>query len=338
MKVLITGNGQDSNYLAKFLLREKNYEVIIGSRRSGSSNNWRAKELNIDKEINYVTLDITEYENVKNVLNQYRPDEIYNLAAQSFVADSFSIPFVTTQVNYIGVLNLLEAVKNIPDYNPKFYQASTSEMFGKVKEIPQTETTPFNPKSPYGISKLAAHFLVVNYRESYNMFACSGILFNHESPLRGEEFVTRKITKGVAEIYYDKRKFIELGNLDSMRDWGHAEDYVKAMWLMLQQEQAEDYIISTGVSYTIQQFVDYAFETIGMKIHWVGEGINKIGLDDNNNVRVKVNPLFYRPSDVDFLLGKSEKALKKLNWSPKIDIISLITEMVEKDLERIKLS
>ena len=335
---IITGNGQDSSYLAKLLL-EKDYQVIIATRRSGSSNNWRLKELDIDdhKNLKMVWCDITEFHAVCDLIKKHKPDELYNLAAQSFVQSSFNLPFATTNVNYIGHLNILEAVRY---YNPstKIYFAATSEMFGEVQEIPQTETTPFYPRSPYGISKLASYWLGVNYRESYDMFVSNGLLFNHESGLRGAEFVTRKITKKAVEIneaINNKEDFtpLVLGNLDALRDWGHAEDFVYAMWLMLQQDTPDDFVIATGVCYSIQDFVDMSFHNLHIDLEWKGKEINKKAYYCDK-IMVEVSEEFYRPTEVKLLQGDARKAKEVLGWELKHDIISLVNEMIGADIHR----
>ncbi len=333
---LITGiRGQDGAYLSKFLL-EKGYRVIGADRRSGASSNWRLRELKVDKDIEFVYMDLLEFDNIYRTLEKHKPDEIYNLAAQSFVATSFDQPILTAEVDAIGVIRLLESIRII-NQKIKFYQASTSEMFGKVQEIPQTEKTPFYPRSPYGISKVFAHWSVVNYRESYNLFACSGILFNHESPLRGLEFVTRKITYTLAQIKYGLADKLILGNLDSKRDWGYAKEYVEAMWLMLQQSKPDDYVIATGETHSIREFVEKSFAMVGYDIVWEGEGENTKGIDrKTNKVLIEVSKDLYRPAEVDLLIGNSEKALQKLKWNPKVKFEQLIQIMVEADLEKVK--
>ena len=334
-KALITGiRGQDGAYLAKLLL-EKGYEVWGADRRSGEFSNWRLKELGIEKEIKYVHMDLLEFTNILRVIDKIQPDEIYNLAAQSFVGTSFEQPILTAEVDAIGVLRILEAIRTV---NPKikFYQASTSEMFGKVQDIPQTEKTPFYPRSPYGVAKLFGHWITVNYREAYNIFACSGILFNHESPLRGLEFVTRKITYGLARIKYGLQEKLILGNLDAKRDWGYAPEYVEAMWLMLQQDEPDDYVIATGETHTVREFVEKAAQIAGFEIEWEGEGIDTKGIDrKTGKVIVEVSPEFYRPAEVDILVGNPTKAKEKLGWEPKTKFEELVEIMMEADLKRI---
>ncbi len=334
-RALITGiRGQDGAYLAKFLL-EKGYEVWGADRRSGDAINWRLKELGIEKEINFIYMDLLELTNIIRVIKKVEPDEVYNLAAQSFVGVSFEQPILTAEVDAIGVLRILEAIRL---YKPdaKFYQASTSEMFGKVQQIPQTEKTPFYPRSPYGVAKLFGHWITVNYREAFNIFACSGILFNHESPLRGLEFVTRKITYGLAKIKYGLQEKIVLGNLDAKRDWGYAPEYVEAMWLMLQQEEPDDYVIATGETHSVKEFVERAAQLLGFEIVWEGEGINTRGIDKKTGkIIVEVSPKFYRPAEVDLLVGSPQKAKEKLGWEPKVTFEKLVEIMVEADLKRV---
>jgi GDPmannose 4,6-dehydratase len=328
-KAIITGiTGQDGAYLSKLLL-DKGYKVYGAQRRNTGKSYWRLDELGITNQIEFVDVDLMEPYNIEKVLEKIEVDEFYNLAAQSFVALSFEQPQVTTLVNSLGVLNILEAIRHrFPHI--KFYQASTSEMFGKVQETPQTEKTPFYPRSPYGVAKTYSHHLTVNYRESFKLFACSGILFNHESRFRGEEFVTRKITKGLVE-YTRTAKPIELGNLDAKRDWGHAQDYVEAMWLMLQQDKPDDYVISTGVTYSIREFIRMSLDY--MDIPYKEEG-HEFFDARNNQVIIKTNPKFFRPAEVDLLIGNPHKAMNKLGWSPKHDINDLIRDMIGGDLER----
>lgn len=334
-KALITGiRGQDGAYLAKFLL-EKGYEVWGADRRSGDSSNWRLKELGIENDVNIVYMDLLELTNIMRTIEKIKPDEVYNLAAQSFVGVSFEKPFLTTEIDAIGVLRILEAVRTLkPDI--KFYQASTSEMFGKVQEIPQTEKTPFYPRSPYGVAKLFGHWITVNYREAFNIFACSGILFNHESPLRGVEFVTRKITYSLARIKYGLQDKLVLGNLDAKRDWGYAKEYVEGMWLMLQQDEPDDYVLATGETHTVREFVEKAAKIAGFDIEWEGEGVNTKGIDKKTDkVIIEVSPEFYRPAEVDILVGDYSKAKKKLGWEPKTKFDKLIEIMMEADLKRV---
>ena len=328
-KAIITGiTGQDGAYLAKLLL-DKGYKVYGAQRRNTGKSYWRLDELGITNQIEFVDVDLMEPYNIERVLEKIEVDEFYNLAAQSFVALSFEQPQVTTLVNSLGVLNILEAIRHrFPHI--KFYQASTSEMFGKVQETPQTEKTPFYPRSPYGVAKTYSHHLTVNYRESFKLFACSGILFNHESRFRGEEFVTRKITKGIVE-YSKTGKPIELGNLDAKRDWGHAQDYVEAMWLMLQQDKPDDYVISTGQTHTVREFIRKCLDY--MDIPYKEEG-HEFFDTRNNQVIVKTNPKFFRPAEVDLLIGDCTKAKEKLGWTPKHDLGDLIRDMIDGDLER----
>jgi len=333
-KALITGiRGQDGAYLAKNLL-DKGYEIYGADRRSGDTTYWRLNELGIKKDINTIYMDLLEMTNILRVIEKVKPDEVYNLAAQSFVGTSFEQPIITSDINAMGVARLLEAIRLV---NPgiKFYQASTSEMFGKVREIPQNEDTPFHPRSPYGVAKLYAHWATVNYRESYNMHASSGILFNHESPLRGLEFVTKKITMSVAAIKKGKQDSVVLGNLDSKRDWGFAGDYVEGMRLMVQQEKADDYVLATGDTHSIKEFVEEAFRYIDADIVWSGEGADTKGTDKKTGkVMVEVSPEFYRPAEVDLLIGNPEKAKKKLGWEPKVRFSELVQMMVEWDLRQ----
>ncbi len=327
-KAIITGiTGQDGGYLAKLLL-SKGYKVYGAQRRNTGKRYWRLDELGIRNDIEIVDIDLTEPFNVSKMLDEVQPDEFYNLAAQSFVGLSFDQPQVTTHTNALGVLNILEAIRHNHPYI-KFYQASTSEMFGKVTETPQRETTRFYPRSPYGCAKAYSHYLTVNYRESYGLYACSGILFNHESPMRGEEFVTRKITKGLVH-WLKNGKSVELGNLDSKRDWGHAEDYVEAMWLMLQQEEAEDFVIATGKTHTIKDFITKSLDELD--IAYINQGNEFI--DNHGNYIVKTNPKFLRPAEVDLLIGDNTKAKEKLLWKPKHNLHSLIKDMVKADLKR----
>ncbi|HKU38100.1 MAG TPA: GDP-mannose 4,6-dehydratase [Polyangiales bacterium] len=329
---LITGiRGQDGAYLAQFLLN-KGYTVVGADRRSGESNHWRLKRLGIASSVRIVYCDLLEYSNVLRTLQEVQPDEIYNLAAQSFVKASFDHPIVTMQVNSLGVLNLLEAIRAV---NPKmkFYQASTSEMFGKVREPRQTELTPFYPRSPYGVSKLYGHFISVNYRESYDMFACSGLLFNHESPLRGAEFVTRKIALAAAAIARGSEEQLVLGNMDAKRDWGYAPEFVEGMWMMLQQPAPEDYVLATGETHSVREFVTHAFEVAGMPLTWEGKGVEERARDRKGVVRVAVSPEFYRPAEVDYLVGDPSKARKQLGWSSRTPFAGLVELMVRAELD-----
>ncbi|MCS7205481.1 MAG: GDP-mannose 4,6-dehydratase [Leptospiraceae bacterium] len=332
---LITGiRGQDGAYLSQFLL-EKGYKVYGADRRSGDSSYWRLKELGIEREIEILYLDLLEFDNIYRVIEKIQPDEVYNLAAQSFVATSFEQPILTAEVDAIGVLRLLEVIRIV---NPKikFYQASTSEMFGKVREIPQNEKTCFYPRSPYGVSKVFGHWITVNYREAYNLFACSGILFNHESPLRGIEFVTRKITYHLAQIKYGLRDKLVLGNINAKRDWGYAKEYVEGMWMMLQHEKPDDYVLATGESHSIQEFVELAFSYAGYELEWIVDGDQKKAIDKKTKkVLVETSKKLYRPAEVDFLIGDYSKAKEILGWTPKTTFKELVYIMVEADLKRI---
>lgn len=315
---LITGiTGQDGVYLAELLLN-KGYRVIGAERRASTRNRQRLDELNITKDIEFADFDLADQGNIARVLEKIAPDEVYNLAAQSFVALSFEQPLMTGDVTGLGVARLLEAIRTV---NPqvRFYQASTSEMFGKVQAVPQNETTPFYPRSPYGVAKLYGHWMTVNYRESYNLYACSGILFNHESPLRGVEFVTRKITLAVAKIKHGLQKELRLGNLDAKRDWGYAKEYVEGMYLMLQQDTPEDFVLATGETHTVQEFVELAFEAAGLD--W--------------QKYVVLDSAFVRPAEVDLLLGDASKAKRMLGWQPKTTFKELVALMVEADLDRV---
>ena len=336
-KAIITGvGGQDGAYLARYLI-DLGYEVYGGYRRAVSPNFWRLNELGILNEPNFhlVEFELTDPFNILSVVNEIRPEEIYNLAAQSFVGVSFKEPFHTASATGIGALNILEAIKTV-DKSIKFYQASTSEMFGKVQSVPQSETTPFYPRSPYGVAKLYAHFITVNYQESYDIFASSGILFNHESPLRGLEFVTRKITNTAAKIALKKAKTLELGNLDAKRDWGYAKEYVEGMHAMLQAPAPDTFVLATGVTTTVRDFVKLSFEALDIGIKFEGEGINEVGLNDKGDVIVKINPAFFRPAEVDLLIGDASKAKQKLGWSAKTDLKGLCDMMIKADLRRIE--
>ena len=329
MKVaLITGiTGQDGSYLAELLL-EKGYDVHGIVRRASLINTAR-----IDHIFDKLTLhfgDLTDSTNLVSVIKKVEPDEIYNLGAQSHVKVSFEIPEYTGQVDGLGTLRILEAVRLLGMENKvRIYQASTSELYGLVQEVPQRETTPFYPRSPYGVAKLYGYWIVKNYRESYGLHASSGILFNHESPRRGETFVTRKITRGLSRISTGEQDVLSLGNLDARRDWGHAKDFVEAMWLMLQQDQPDDYVIATGVQYSVRDFVEAAAPYFGMKIEWMGEGMNEVGYDWNTKKPViKVDPKYFRPAEVETLLGDATKAKEKLGWEPKTSFKELVEDMV----------
>ncbi len=339
-KALITGiTGQDGAYLAEFLL-DKAYEVHGIKRRSSSFNTSRVDHLYIDPHEKNVRFfmhygDLTDATNLIRIIQEVQPDEIYNLAAQSHVQVSFETPEYTANSDALGALRILEAVRILGmESKTRYYQASTSEMFGKVHEIPQKETTPFYPRSPYGAAKVYAYWITVNYREAYGMFACNGILFNHESPIRGETFVTRKITRGVARIKAGLQEVLYLGNLDSKRDWGFAKDYVKAMWLMLQMDEPQDFVIATGEAHSVREFVELAFREVGKKIVWEGSGIEEIGKDAaTGNALVKVDANYFRPTEVDFLLGDPAKARNELGWEPSISFQELVRLMVQEDLK-----
>ena len=335
---LITGiTGQDGAYLAKFLLG-KDYNVYGTYRRTSSVNFWRLKEVGAlgHPNMRLVEYDLTDLGSSIRIVEQTKPDEIYNLAAQSYVGVSFEQPCTTAAITGLGALHLLEAIR-IMNKGIKFYQASTSEMFGKVQSIPQTESTVFYPRSPYGVAKLYAHWMTVNYRESYNIFGSSGILFNHESPLRGQEFVTRKITHAAAQISIGKQDILQLGNLDAKRDWGYAAEYVEGMWLMLQAKQPDTYILATGKTTTVRDFVSSAFGITGMELAWSGSGVNEVGKDKKTGVvRVRVNPDYYRPAEVDLLLGDPSKAGAILGWRAKTTLAELCKMMVDADMSRVK--
>jgi len=335
-KAFITGiTGQDGAWLSKLLL-EKGYEVYGGVRRTSFKNIRNLEILGIADKVKLVDFDLLEYSNILSVIREGQYDEFYNLAAQSFVGVSFKQPIVTANTDAISVAYILESLRT-ESPQTKFYQASTSEMFGKVQEIPQKETTPFYPRSPYGVAKLYAHWLTVNYRESYGMFATSGILFNHESELRGHEFVTRKITLNVAKRAKGIDEILELGNIDAKRDWGYAKEYVEGMWLMLQHKEAGDYVLATGKTTTIRDFVEYAFQEIGKEIAWEGEGIDEKGIDKaTGKVLVQINEEFYRPAEVDLLIGDPTKAKKVLGWEAKTDVQGLAKIMVQKDIEYLR--
>jgi len=339
-KALITGvTGQDGAYLAEWLLNKK-YEVHGIKRRSSSFNTSRVDHLYVDPHEQDVHFfmhygDLTDATNLIRIIQEVQPDEIYNLAAQSHVQVSFETPEYTANSDALGALRILEAIRILGmESKTRYYQASTSEMFGKVREIPQKETTPFYPRSPYGAAKVYAYWISVNYREAYGMFACNGILFNHESPIRGETFVTRKITRAVARIKLGLQEILYLGNLDSKRDWGFAKDYVEAMWLMLQQDKPEDFVIATGEAHSVREFVTLAFQEMGVKIVWEGNGVKEIGKDAGTGATlIKIDPNYFRPTDVEFLLGDSSKAHKKLGWKPSISFQELVKLMVQEDLK-----
>ena len=337
-KALITGiTGQDGSYLAEFLLN-KGYEVHGVKRRTSLFNTNRIDHLYQDPHIhkrNFILHhgDLTDTSSLIKIIQNVQPDEIYNLAAQSHVAVSFEVPEYTANSDALGTLRILEAIRILKlEKKTKFYQASTSELFGKVVDIPQNETTPFYPRSPYAAAKLYAYWITVNYREAYNIYACNGILFNHESPVRGETFVTRKITRALTRIKLGLQKTLYLGNLDAMRDWGHAKDYVEVQWLMLQQKTPEDFVIATGQQYSVRDFVNIAANELGYKIIWKGKGKNEKGLVDGK-VIVKVDKNYFRPTEVETLLGDASKAKRKLGWEPKISFKKLVSEMVSEDLK-----
>lgn len=335
-KALITGiRGQDGAYLSKLLL-EKGYEVYGADRRSGDSGFWRLKELGIHRDVKIRYMDLLELTNVMREIEEIRPDEVYNLAAQSFVQVSFTQPLLTADIDALGVLRVLDAIRVLKT-GTRFYQASTSEMFGLVQEVPQTEKTPFYPRSPYGVAKLYGHWITVNYRESYNMYACSGILFNHESPFRGLEFVTRKITHGLAQIRAGLLDKIMVGNLDSKRDWGYAPEFVEAMWLMLQQQKPDDYVIATGETHSVREFIEFASKHAGFDLAWQGSGVGEQGLDrKTGKVIVEVSAEFFRPAEVDLLIGNPAKAAQGLGWQPKTKFEELARIMVEADIRRVE--
>lgn len=338
---LITGiTGQDGSYLAELLL-EKGYLVHGIKRRSSSFNTNRIDHIYQDPHIKNSNLflhygDLTDSSNLVRIIQETRPDEIYNLGAQSHVAVSFESPEYTADVDALGTLRILEAIRILKfEEKTRFYQASTSELFGKVQQIPQTELTPFYPRSPYAVAKMYAYWITVNYREAYSIYACNGILFNHESPRRGETFVTRKITRGLANISLGLEDCLYMGNLDALRDWGHAKDYVKMQWLMLQQEKPEDFVIATGEQYSVRQFIDMASSALNIKIIWEGDGVNEIGYW-NGRAIVRIDPRYFRPTEVQTLLGDPARAKLKLGWEPLIKFEQMVQEMIEKDLSDAK--
>ena len=338
-KALITGiTGQDGAYLTELLL-SKGYEVHGIKRRSSLFNTDRIDHLYQDPHVNNAKLilhygDLTDSTNLIRIIQQVQPDEIYNLAAMSHVAVSFETPEYTANADGIGTLRILEAIRILGlEKKTRFYQASTSELYGLVQETPQKETTPFYPRSPYAVAKMYAYWITVNYREAYGMYACNGILFNHESPLRGETFVTRKITRALARIKLNLQDCLYLGNMDSLRDWGHAKDYVEMQWMMLQQEQPEDFVIATGVQYSVRDFVNAAAKELGIQITWQGTGEDETGTDQNGKLIVKVDPRYFRPTEVETLLGDPTKAKEKLGWVPKTTFAELVAEMVREDLK-----
>lgn len=335
-KAIVTGiTGQDGAYLAELLLG-KGYQVFGTFRRTSSVNFWRIEELGIDghPDLHLVEYDLTDLSSSIRLLQASGATEVYNLAAQSFVGVSFEQPLTTADITGVGAVHLLEAIRIV---NPeiRFYQASTSEMFGKVQAIPQVESTPFYPRSPYGVAKLYAHWMTVNYRESYGIFATSGILFNHESPLRGREFLTRKVSDGIAKIRMDKLGLLELGNLDAKRDWGYAKEYVEGMWRMLQADQPDTFVLATNRTETVRDFVTMAGKAAGFDLNWEGKDENEVGIDRaTGRTLVKVNPKFYRPAEVDLLIGNAEKARRELGWAPETTLEQLCQMMVEADLRR----
>jgi GDPmannose 4,6-dehydratase len=330
---LVTGvRGQDGAYLAQHLL-EKGYRVIGTDRRKDDNTFCRLERLGIDKDVEITFMDLIDMPNIFSTLRTYQPDEVYNLAAQSAVGTSFKAPYVTADVNGMGVLRLLDSLRAVlPEV--KFYQAASSEMFGKVRETPQSETTAFYPRSPYGVSKMFAHWTTINYRESYDMYACSGILFNHESPFREPSFVTRKITQTVAKISRGEADRLTLGNIDVKRDWGYAKDYAESMYLMLQQEKPQDYVIATGKTHSVRDFVDAAFAAVDISIEWSGEGLNEVGIDKRSGkTLVSISEDFYRPTEVDAIIGDPSKAERELGWKAKMSFEDLVAFMVKSDLE-----
>ena len=339
-KALITGvTGQDGAYLSEFLLK-KGYEVHGIKRRASSFNTDRIDHLYQDPHIsnkNFILHygDLTDTSNLVRILQEVQPDEIYNLGAQSHVQVSFEVPEYTADTDGIGTLRLLEAIRILKmEKKVKFYQASTSELYGKVQEVPQKETTPFYPRSPYAAAKLYAYWIVVNYRESYGMYACNGILFNHESPLRGETFVTRKVTRAAARIKLGLQDKLYMGNIDAKRDWGFAGDYVELMWLMLQQEKPDDFVMATGVTTTVRDFITMAFKEAGILIEWKGSGIDEKGIDSaTGKILVEIDPRYFRPAEVDLLIGDPSKAFSKLSWKPKVQLPQLVKMMVSNDIK-----
>ncbi len=339
-KAFITGiTGQDGSYLAELLL-EKGYEVHGMIRRSSSFNTGRIDHLYNDPEILDKRMflcygDLTDSSNLNRLLEKIEPDEIYNLGAQSHVQVSFEVPEYTAEVDAIGTLRFLDAIKDM-GVKTKFYQASTSELYGKAQEVPQNEHTPFYPRSPYGVAKIYGYWIIVNYREAYDLFACNGILFNHESPRRGPTFVTRKITRAAARIKYGIQGKLVLGNLDAKRDWGYAPEYAEGMWLMLQQEKPDDFVMATGESHSVREFVDFAFRELDMELEWEGEGVDEKGIDKNGNFRVEVDKRYFRPTEVDYLIGDASKAEKEFGWKAKTKFKDLVAIMAKADWEKVQ--
>ena len=335
-RALITGiTGQDGAYLAKLLI-DKGYKVFGTVRRSTSEKFINLKYLNVYDKIKFYDFDLLELSNIQNVIKLSKPDEIYHLAAQSFVPTSFQVPIVTTDINSLGTLRILDSINSI-NKKIKFYQASTSEMFGKVVQTPQTEKTPFYPRSPYGVSKAFSHWITINYRESYNLHASSGILFNHESPLRGSEFVTKKITSALARIKFGSNEILRVGNINAKRDWGYAGDYVHAMWLMLQQRKPDDYVIATGKTHSVRQFIDLTLKYLKFDYKWTGIGMNeKVINKANNKTIIKIDKEFFRPAEVDLLIGNSSKAKRQIKWKPKTNLKNLVKLMVDYDINQIQ--
>lgn len=334
-KAIITGiAGQDGAFLAKLLL-DKGYKVIGADRRRVDSYYHRLDDLGIINQIEFTYFDLMEDSVIFDLIRKEQPNEFYNLAAQSFVKASFDLPILTANVDAMGVLRILEAIRIFSPHT-KFYQASTSEMFGKVQEIPQTEKTPFYPRSPYGVAKLFGHWIVKNYRESYGMYACSGILFNHESEYRGKEFVTQKIVEKAVDIKNGEKTPLVLGNIDAQRDWGYAKDYVEGMYLMLQQEIADDYVLATNCTTSVRDFVSIVFSKLGIEILWKGEGINEKGVDSNGNILVEISEQFYRPAEVELLIGDYNKAKNELGWQPTTNLDTLAEIMVNHAIKRKK--
>lgn len=340
-RALITGiTGQDGSYLAELLL-EKGYEVHGMIRRASVFNTERIDHLYQDPHEKNISLflhygDLVDSSNISRLIEKIKPDEIYNLAAQSHVAVSFATPEYTGEVDGLGTLRLLDAIKDLK-IKTRFYQASTSELYGKVQEIPQNEETPFNPRSPYGIAKLYAHWMVKNYREAYDLYAVNGILFNHESPRRGKRFVTRKITRAAVRIAKGLQQKLYLGNLNAQRDWGYAKDYVEMMWMMLQQDRPDDYVIASGQAHTVREFAELAFKYLGIELEWAGVGVQEVGIDrKNGQVLIEVDPSYFRPTEVELLIGDPTKAIKKLGWKPRVSFAELIKIMVEADLKNIE--